>query len=273
VYDQIETLGNLLNCCFFTCTLHELCRSNVRFILVPLKPTSQKYRKSSKPAVPDQRNQTLARKPAVISVHGARLHNLKNIHVDIDQGSFTVVTGVSGSGKSSLVFDTLFAEGQRRYVESLSAYARQFLGRMKKPEVDYIHGLCPAVAVEQKVVSRNPRSTVATTTEIYDYLKLLFSRAGHTISPVTGREVKRHNAADVVAFIQAMPNDAQVLILAPMPEGKRDLKAMELIAQNGFTRVWMDGKLQKIEELLEKKKAAQSQYPACDRPYHHRHNR
>jgi len=222
---------------------------------VPSKSTPKNTKKAIKPAVPAQQKTPATRGSAVISVHGARLHNLKNIHVDIDQGSFTVVTGVSGSGKSSLVFDTLFAEGQRRYVESLSAYARQFLGRMKKPEVDYIHGLCPAVAVEQKVISRNPRSTVATTTEIYDYLKLLFSRAGHTLSPVTGREVKRHNAADVVAFIQSLPADAQVLILAPLPEGKRDLKALELIAQNGFTRVWMDGALQKIEDLLEKKKA------------------
>ena len=120
-----------------------------------------------------------------IIIRGARVHNLKNINVEIPSGSFTVVTGVSGSGKSSLVFDTLFAEGQRRYVESLSSYARQFLGRMNKPEVDFIEGLAPAIAIEQKVNTRNPRSTVSTSTEIYDYLKLLFSRIGRTISPIS----------------------------------------------------------------------------------------
>jgi excinuclease ABC subunit A len=123
-------------------------------------------------------------KTPVIYIKNARQHNLKNVDLEINHGSFTVVTGVSGSGKSSLVFDTLFAEGQRRYVESLSSYARQFMGRMKKPDVDYILGLCPAVAIEQKVNTRNPRSTVATSTEIYDYLKLLFSRIGRTYSPI-----------------------------------------------------------------------------------------
>ncbi|MBU6324549.1 MAG: excinuclease ABC subunit UvrA [Bacteroidetes bacterium] len=190
----------------------------------------------------------------LITVHGARLHNLKNLNVSIEQGSFTVVTGVSGSGKSSLVFDTLFAEGQRRYVESLSAYARQFLGRMKKPEVDYIHGLCPAVAVEQKVITRNPRSTVATTTEIYDYLKLLFSRAGHTISPISGREVKRHTPEDVVQFILSMKEQEPVLILAPLEPARADLKGLELIMQNGFTRVLCSDSLHKIEDILEAKK-------------------
>ncbi|MFN5884033.1 MAG: excinuclease ABC subunit A, partial [Bacteroidota bacterium] len=126
-----------------------------------------------------------------IVIKGARVHNLKNINVTIPRNQLTVVTGVSGSGKSSLVFDTLYAEGQRRYVESLSAYARQFLGKMNKPEVDYIHGISPAIAIEQKVNTRNPRSTVATTTEIYDYLKLLFARAGTTFSPKSGKTVKR----------------------------------------------------------------------------------
>jgi len=186
----------------------------------------------------------------LISVHGARLHNLKNLNVSLEQGSFTVVTGVSGSGKSSLVFDTLFAEGQRRYVESLSAYARQFLGRMKKPEVDYIHGLCPAVAVEQKVITRNPRSTVATTTEIYDYLKLLFSRAGHTISPISGREVKRQTPEDVVQHILHMKDPEPVFILAPLESSRSDLKGLELVMQNGFTRILCDGDLHKIEDIL-----------------------
>ena len=133
-----------------------------------------------------------------IQVKGARVNNLKNIDVTIPRNSLVVVTGLSGSGKSSLAFDTLYAEGQRRYVESLSAYARQFLGRMHKPECDYIKGLPPAIAIEQKVSSRNPRSTVGTSTEIYDYLRLLFARVGHTISPVSGEEVKRHTPEDVV---------------------------------------------------------------------------
>ena len=131
----------------------------------------------------------------VIDIVGARMHNLKNIDVQIKRNKFTVVTGVSGSGKSSLVFDTLYAEGQRRYVESLSSYARQFLGKLDKPEVDHIKGLTPCVAIEQKVNTRNPRSTVATSTEIYDYLKLLFTRAGRTYSPISGDEVKCHTSA------------------------------------------------------------------------------
>ncbi|MGZ3884884.1 MAG: excinuclease ABC subunit UvrA, partial [Bacteroidia bacterium] len=136
-----------------------------------------------------------------IIIKGARVHNLKNLDVAIPRNKFVVITGLSGSGKSSLAFDTLYAEGQRRYVESLSAYARQFLGRLEKPQVDYIKGISPAIAIEQKVISRNPRSTVGTTTEIYDYLKLLFARVGKTYSPVSGKLVKRHNVSDVVDFI------------------------------------------------------------------------
>jgi excinuclease ABC subunit A len=148
-----------------------------------------------------------------IVIKGARVHNLKNIDVEITSGGFTVVTGVSGSGKSSLVFDTLFAEGQRRYVESLSSYARQFLGRMNKPEVDFIDGLAPAIAIEQKVNTRNPRSTVATSTELYDYLKLLFSRIGKTISPISGKEVKKHTTDDVINYIQTLSDGEMALIL------------------------------------------------------------
>ena len=136
-----------------------------------------------------------------IFIKGARVNNLKNIDVEIPKGKLVVITGLSGSGKSSLAFDTLFAEGQRRYVESMSSYARQFLGRMTKPEVDYIHGLSPAVAIEQKVNTSNPRSTVGTSTEIYEYLKLMFARIGRTFSPVSGVEVKRHSVSDVVDFI------------------------------------------------------------------------
>src|SRR6266436_914865 len=135
-----------------------------------------------------------------LEIFGARVHNLKNIDVVIPRNKFIVITGLSGSGKSSLAFDTLYAEGQRRYVESLSAYARQFMGRMNKPDVDYIHGISPAVAIEQKVNTKNPRSTVGTSTEIYDYLKLLFARIGKTISPVSGSEVKKDTVEDVVTF-------------------------------------------------------------------------
>ncbi|HKI89345.1 MAG TPA: hypothetical protein VKA38_09975, partial [Draconibacterium sp.] len=136
--------------------------------------------------------------PTEIHIKGARVHNLKNLEVKIPRNKLMVITGLSGSGKSSLAFDTLYAEGQRRYVESLSSYARQFLGRINKPEVDFIKGIPPAIAIEQKVNTRNPRSTVGTSTEIYDYLKLLFARIGRTISPVSGQEVKRHRVSDLV---------------------------------------------------------------------------
>jgi excinuclease ABC subunit A len=156
-----------------------------------------------------------------IVIKGAKVNNLKNLDVAIPRNKLVVVTGVSGSGKSSLAFDTLFAEGQRMYVESLNSYARQFMGRMEKPEVDYIKGVSPAIAIEQKVNTRNPRSTVGTTTEIYDYLKLLFARIGKTISPVSGNEVKKHNVSDVVNFINSHENGERFMISAPMnPERK-----------------------------------------------------
>ena len=151
-----------------------------------------------------------------IRVKGARVNNLKNISVDIPRDTFTVITGLSGSGKSSLAFDTLYAEGQRRYVESLSSYARQFLGRMKKPECDYIEGLPPTIAIEQRSGNRNPRSTVGTQTEIYEYLKLLFARIGHTISPVSGKEVRKHSVEDVVSFMLSQPKGVRFTVLAPM---------------------------------------------------------
>lgn len=185
-----------------------------------------------------------------IVIKGAKVHNLKNINVEIPQGSFTVVTGVSGSGKSSLVFDTLFAEGQRRYVESLSSYARQFLGRMNKPEVDFIEGLAPAIAIEQKVNTRNPRSTVSTSTEIYDYLKLLFSRIGTTISPISGKEVKRHTVADVVKTVQATANDTPVLVLALLKFTKgKEKETLEKYIQQGFARVMVEDEVKKISEV------------------------
>src|SRR5881275_2978877 len=146
-----------------------------------------------------------------IFVKGARVHNLKNIDVIFPRNKLIVVTGVSGSGKSSLTIDTLFAEGQRRYAESLSAYARQFMARMNKPDVDYIKGLCPAIAIEQKVITRTPRSTVGSMTEIYDYLRLLFARAGHTISPISGREVKKDDVGDVIEAIKSFSVGTRVV--------------------------------------------------------------
>ncbi|TWR26571.1 excinuclease ABC subunit UvrA [Mucilaginibacter pallidiroseus] len=188
-----------------------------------------------------------------IIIKGARVHNLKNLDVAIPKNKLVVVTGMSGSGKSSLAFDTLYAEGQRRYVESLSSYARQFLGRMNKPDVDYIKGIAPAIAIEQKVITSNPRSTVGTSTEIYDYLKLLFSRIGKTISPVSGEVVKRDNVTDVVNFILSLPNDTQVTILCPLhPHNNRSLKEeLAVLLQKGFVRVEFNGQLSRIEGMLE----------------------
>ena len=189
-------------------------------------------------------------KTPVIFIKNAHQHNLRNIDLEIPHGSFTVVTGVSGSGKSSLVFDTLFAEGQRRYVESLNSYARQFMGRMKKPAVDYILGLCPAVAIEQKVNTRNPRSTVATSTEIYDYLKLLFSRAGHTFSPISGREVKRDSTEDVLNYAKELPDGSAILLMALLPQSTYTTAELELIRQNGFNRIYYNGKVEKLETII-----------------------
>ena len=188
-----------------------------------------------------------------IIIKGARVHNLKNLDVAIPKNKLVVVTGMSGSGKSSLAFDTLYAEGQRRYVESLSSYARQFLGRMNKPDVDYIKGIAPAIAIEQKVITSNPRSTVGTSTEIYDYLKLLFSRIGKTISPISGNIVKKDSVTDVVNFVLSLPNETQVTILAPLhPHNNRSLKEeLAVLMQKGFVRVEYNGKLSRIESLLE----------------------
>src|SRR5262245_11478094 len=160
------------------------------------------------------------RKPEDIFIKGARVHNLKNISVSFPRNKFIVVTGVSGSGKSSLTMDTLFAEGQRRYAESLSAYVRQFMARMVKPDVDFIKGLCPAIAIEQKVITRTPRSTVGSMTEIYDYLRLLYARTGKTISPVSGREVKKDDVNDVVKAIQHLKEGDRIFILALFKQHK-----------------------------------------------------
>ncbi len=188
-----------------------------------------------------------------IIVKGARTHNLKNVTVEFPRNKLIVVTGVSGSGKSSLTIDTLFAEGQRRYAESLSAYARQFMARMVKPDVDYIKGLCPAIAIEQKVITRTPRSTVGSMTEIYDYLRLLFARAGKTISPISGREVKKDDVNDVVMAVQKMKKGTKVVILVPFKQhAKRDTKEeLNILMQKGFSRIYSNKEILRIEELLE----------------------
>lgn len=188
-----------------------------------------------------------------IIIKGARVHNLKNIDVAIPKNKLVVITGMSGSGKSSLAFDTLYAEGQRRYVESLSSYARQFMGRMNKPDVDYIKGIAPAIAIEQKVITSNPRSTVGTSTEIYDYLKLLFSRIGRTYSPVSGGEVKRDTVSSVVNFVSSLAEGTSVTIICPLhPHNNRTLKEeLAVLLQKGFLRVYLDDRLSKIEDLLE----------------------
>ncbi len=188
----------------------------------------------------------------VIEIQHARVHNLKNISLKIPLNQFIVVTGVSGSGKSTLAFDTLFAEGHRRYVESLSSYARQFLGRINKPEVDFIKGIPPAIAIEQKVNTRNPRSTVGTSTEIYDYLKLLYARIGKTISPVSGKEVTRHTVTDVSVFINSFPENTRASILAPLrpKNGRSLLQEAELLMQQGFTRIELHDEIIRIDELL-----------------------
>ena len=186
-----------------------------------------------------------------ILIQGAKLHNLKNISVVIPRNKLVVITGLSGSGKSSLAFDTLYAEGQRRYVESLSSYARQFLGRLNKPKVDAIKGISPAIAIEQKVNSTNPRSTVGTTTEIYDYLKLLFTRIGKTISPISGKEVKKDTISDVINYIKQFPEGKKLLLLAPihLEEGRAIENKLLALLQQGYARIKMDDTILRLDEL------------------------
>ena len=187
-----------------------------------------------------------------IEIKGARVNNLKNIDVTIPRNTFTVIAGVSGSGKSSLAFDTLYAEGQRRYVESLSSYARQFLGRMNKPECDYIRGIPPAIAIEQKVIARNPRSTVGTSTEIYEYLRLLYARIGHTYSPVSGEEVKKHTTEDVVQKMLEYSAGTRFVVMAPvsLPEGRTLEQQLKAYMQEGYARIYVDGNFERIDDFL-----------------------
>ena len=188
-----------------------------------------------------------------IQIKGARVNNLKNISLDIPRNKLIVITGLSGSGKSSLAFDTLYAEGQRRYVESLSAYARQFLGRMSKPECDYIKGIPPAIAIEQKVTSSNPRSTVGTSTEIYEYLRLLYARIGHTVSPISGQEVKKHSTEDIVQCMLSYSKGTRFTVLTPLlvPQGRTLLEQLDNNLKQGFTRLEINGEMVRIEDSMQ----------------------
>ncbi|HYE52199.1 MAG TPA: excinuclease ABC subunit A, partial [Azospirillaceae bacterium] len=192
-----------------------------------------------------------------ISVRGAREHNLKNVDVDLPRDSLVVITGLSGSGKSSLAFDTIYAEGQRRYVESLSAYARQFLELMQKPDVDSIEGLSPAISIEQKTTSRNPRSTVGTVTEIYDYMRLLFARVGVPYSPATGLPIESQTVSQMVDRIMAMPEGTRLYLLAPVVRGRKGeyRKELQELRKRGFQRVKINGEMMEIDEApaLDKK--------------------
>ena len=191
-------------------------------------------------------------KLGVIRLRGVRVNNLKNISLDIPHNKLIVVTGVSGSGKSSLAFDTLYAEGQRRYVESLNTYARQFLGRMNKPECDFIEGIPPAIAIEQKVISRNPRSTVGTSTEIYDYLRMLFARIGHTFSPVSGKEVKKHTIDDIIKCVSEHPSGTRMMVESPiiLHEGRTLQEQLDIFQKEGYARVVVGGEVKTISDLL-----------------------
>jgi len=195
-----------------------------------------------------------------IIIKNARVNNLKNISLAIPRNKLITIAGVSGSGKSSLAFDTLYAEGQRRYVESLSSYARQFLGRMSKPECDFIKGLPPAIAIEQKVISRNPRSTVGTSTEIYEYLRLLYARIGRTFSPVSGQEVKKHSTEDIVACVQTFSKGTKFVILAPLhlAEGRTLERQLQMMLQEGYSRIYHNREFKRIDEFLENNEHAET---------------
>ncbi len=186
-----------------------------------------------------------------IIIKGAQIHNLKNLDVAIPRNKLVVITGLSGSGKSSLAFDTLYAEGQRRYVESLSSYARQFLGRLDKPKVEYIKGIAPAIAIEQKVNTTNARSTVGTSTEIYDYLKLLYARIGKTISPISGLEVKKNTVSDVINDVKKFEINSKWLLLAPihLEEGRKLEDKLKVLLQQGFARILVKNQMIRLDEI------------------------
>ncbi|MCB0533614.1 MAG: excinuclease ABC subunit UvrA [Lewinellaceae bacterium] len=208
--------------------------------------------------------------PRYISIKGARVNNLQNVDLQIPKNKLVVVTGVSGSGKSSITMDTLYAEGQRRYVESLSSYARQFLGRMKKPDVDYIRGICPAIAIEQRVTTGNARSTVGSMTEIYDFLRLLYARVGKFYSPISGQEVKKHAVSDVIDFMKSQPEGSRGLILIPFTQKYKERtleQELNLLLQKGYTRVYWQGEIQRIEEWLNPEAGQKAPVNVKDKAY------
>ena len=202
-----------------------------------------------------------------IKIKKARVHNLKGIDVQIPHNKITVITGLSGSGKSSLAFDTIYAEGQRRYIESLSAYVRQFLGKINKPEVDFIEGIPPAIAIEQRVNIRNPHSTVGSSTEIYDYLRLLFARVGKTYSPITGEIVKQDSVESVCDFVKNIPENTKIIILCPikLPNGRKINEHLEILLQQGFTRIENNDSYFTIQEILEQNMVLENPFLVIDR--------
>ena len=191
-----------------------------------------------------------------ITIKGAREHNLQNVDLKLPRDKMVVITGISGSGKSSLAFDTIYAEGQRRYMESLSSYARQFLGQMEKPDVDYIEGLSPAISIDQKTTSKNPRSTVGTVTEIYDYLRLLYARVGHPHCPECGKPIRRQSVDQIVDAVKALPEKTKIQILAPLVRGRKGefQKLFENAKKKGFVRVLVDGEMMRLDEEIVLKK-------------------
>src|SRR6266704_2413096 len=191
-----------------------------------------------------------------IRIRGARTHNLKNINLDLPRHRLIVITGLSGSGKSSLAFDTIYAEGQRKYVESLSAYARQFLGLMEKPDVDLIEGLSPAISIDQKSASRNPRSTVGTITEIYDYMRLLYARAGRPHCPNCGREIQQQTVQEIVDAVQSIPEGSRIMILAPIIKDRKGehQKVLEDLRKAGYVRARIDGEVRDLDSVIELEK-------------------
>src|SRR6266481_5865432 len=191
-----------------------------------------------------------------ITIRGAREHNLKNVTLSIPRDKLVVFTGLSGSGKSSLAFDTIYAEGQRRYVESLSAYARQFLGQMEKPDVDVIEGLSPAISIDQKGTSKNPRSTVGTVTEVYDYLRLLYARVGHPHCPNCGREIQQQTVQEIVDAVQEIPEGSRILVLAPIIKDRKGehQKVLEDLRKAGYVRARIDGEVQDLDSVIELEK-------------------
>ena len=210
-------------------------------------------RKSAAPAPPPASTDTDLVNTHHIEVKGARTNNLRNVDLRIPKNQLIVVTGVSGSGKSSITMDTLYAEGQRRYVESLSSYARQFLGRMKKPDVDYIRGICPAIAIEQRVTTGNARSTVGSMTEVYEFMRLLYARIGKFYSPVSGQEVKKHEVSDVMDYIRSLPQETRGLVLMSLPKKYQErslAQELTLLLQKGYTRLYLKGDIVDIQDLL-----------------------